>query len=248
MKTLKEFFQRIFSQKGQGMVEYALLFTFVAAIFVFSFMKGGFGNAMESLFGRSNDKVESNFSSNTGGGSVSETVSDSTTEAESTSFDYETLTVEDIEPPTYKTLNWQEIDLGVQAMYTTVLKSDTADKALISERNLFGQIMAMTEGYLASTKAEDGTKDWESFLSTLDKFRARNDFNSSYKRGEESITFQRLGNSNTFQVRYTDGKEVIYYRLAPDANNVMQVETNSSKSYSDFFRTMVNKGGWEYDK
>ena len=234
MKTLKELSQTISSQKGQGLLEYALLFSFVFAIFIFSFMKGGFSEAFESLFGHSSETTANNYSN------------DTTSEAES--FDYETLTVDDIVPPTYKTLNWQEIDLGVQAMYTTVLKSDTADKALISERNLFGQIMAMTEGYLASTKAEDGTKDWESFLSTLDKFRARNDFNSSYKRGEESITFQRLGNSNTFQVRYTDGKEVIYYRLAPDANNVMQVETNSSKSYSDFFRTMVNKGGWEYDK
>lgn len=234
MKTLTELSQIISSQKGQGLLEYALLFSFVFAIFIFSFMKGGFSEAFGSLFGHSSETVANNYSN------------DTTSETES--FDYETLTVDDIVPPTYKTLNWQEIDLGVQAMYTTVLKSDTADKALISERNLFGQIMAMTEGYLASTKAENGTKDWESFLSTLDKFRTRNDFNSSYKRGEESITFQRLGNSNTFQVRYTDGKEVVYYRLSPDANNVMQVETNSSKSYSDFFRTIVNKGGWEYDK
>ncbi|MBR4903203.1 MAG: hypothetical protein IKZ53_00865 [Selenomonadaceae bacterium] len=234
MKTLTEFSQRIFSQKGQGLVEYALLFSFVFAIFIISFTKGGFSEAFESLFGRSSDAVESNYSNNTA--------------TETESFDYETLTEEDVVAPEYKTLNWQEINMGVQAMYNTVLRSDTADKAIISERNLFGQIMGMTEGYLASTKAEDGTKDWEDFLSMLDKFRSRNDFSSSYKRGEESITFQRLGNSNSFQVRYTDGKEVVYYRLSPDANNVMQVETNSNKSYSEFFQTIVNKGGWEYSK
>ena len=167
---------------------------------------------------------------------------------EETSFDYETLTAEDISPPTYKTLNWMQINVGMQAMYGTVMNSDTPNKALVSEVNLFGEISAMTEGHLASTKAEDGTKDWENFLSSIERSQSRSGFASSYKRGEETIVIQRLGNSNAVQLRYSDGKEVIYYRLSPDANNVMQVETNSNKTYSQFMSPIVNSGGWEYNK
>ena len=136
--------------------------------------------------------------------------------------------------------------MGVQAMYTTVLKSESADYALTSETNLFGEIMKMTEGYLASTNASDGTKDWEKFLSTIENFRKRNKFTSSYKRGEESLSIQRLGNSNTLQIKYSDKENVIYYRLSPDANNVMQVETNAHKSYSEFFSSIQKEKGWEY--
>ncbi|PUU98760.1 hypothetical protein DCD76_18705, partial [Acinetobacter baumannii] len=83
-----------------------------------------------------------------------------------TSFDYETLTAEDI-APTYKTLNWQEVNLSVQNMYGTVMGSDTVDKAIKSESNLFADLTAFSEGHLASTKAEDGTKDWEALLAYI---------------------------------------------------------------------------------
>lgn len=133
-------------------------------------------------------------------------------------------------------------------MYNTVLKSDTADKALVSETNLFGQITAMVEDHLASTNAADGTKDWEAFMATIERMQKQNNVQSKYKRGEETIAIQRLGNSNSVQIRWSDGKEVVYYRISPDANNVMQIETNSTKPYSQFFSPIVNSGGWEYDK
>ena len=158
------------------------------------------------------------------------------------------MTVDDIVAPTYKTLNWQQIIMGVPGMYGTVMGSDTADKALVSETNLFGQVSAMVDGHLASTKAEDGTKDWETMMKNMESMQARTGFTSSYVRGEESIKISRLGNSNAVQIRYTDGKEVVYYRLSPDANNVMQIETNSNKSYSQFFSPIVNSGGWSYAK
>lgn len=216
------------SQKGQGMLEYALLLGFIAALAIFVFAKGGFGYAMESVFG---------------------TAGDSLTEAgEATSFDYETLTAEDIDPATYKTLNWQEVNTSVENMYGTIMGSDTVDKAIKSETNLFADLTSYSEGHLASTNASDGTKDWETFLSNISTAQAQTGFTSSYKRGEETFTIQRLGNSNTLQARYSDGKEVIYYRFSPDANNVMQIETNSDKSFREFMTPIVYKGGWEYDK
>lgn len=228
--------RKIFSQKGQGLVEYALLFGFIAAVALFVFAKGGFGQSMTDTFGTASDNVTA----------AGDSLFDSSDEEVST--DPETMTADDIVAPTYKTLNWQEIIMGVPGMYGTVMGSDTADKALISETNLFGQIAAMVDGHLASTKAEDGTKDWETMMKNMENMQARTGFTSSYVRGEESIKISRLGNSNAVQIRYTDGKEVVYYRLSPDANNVMQVETNSNKSYSQFFSPIVNSGGWSYAK
>lgn len=217
---------KINSQKGQGMLEYALLLGFIAALAIVVFAKGGFGYAMEGAFGTAGETLAA---------------------ANETSFDYETLTAEDI-AATYKTLNWQEINTSVENMYTTIMGSDTVDKAIKSETNLFADLTSFSEGHLASTKAEDGTKDWESFLSYIATAQAQTGFTSSYKRGEETFTIERLGNSNTLQARYSDGKEVIYYRFSPDANNVMQIETNSDKSFREFMTPIVYRGGWEYNK
>ena len=236
MKTSNKPPTKILAQKGQGLLEYALILAFVAALAMFVF-KGGLGDAIKGSFDSASDTLAS----------TNTLESDDDSSGEETSFDYETLTAEDI-APTYKTLNWREIDLGVQSMYNTVLKSDTADKALVSETNLFGQISAMVENHLASTNAADGTKDWEAFIATVERMQKNNNVQSRYKRGEETIAIQRLGNSNSVQIRWSDGKEVVYYRLSPDANNVMQIETNSNLSYSQFFSPIVNSGGWEYDK
>ena len=223
--------KKIFPQKGQGLVEYALIISFVAAIGLVVMLNGGFGGAITNLFGGAGDTLASvNFDSNAEG---------------ETSFDYETLTAEDV-APTYKTLNWQAIYFSAQSMYGTIMNSDTVDKAIKSETNLFKDLSTMVEGHLASTNAADGTKDWENFLSMMEKAQAQNNFKSSYQRGEETFVIQRLGNSNTVQARYSDGKEVIYYRLSPDANNVMQIETNSNKSYSEFMSPIINRGGWSY--
>ena len=227
--------QKISSQKGQGMVEYALLLGFVGAIFFLVFIKGGFKGAINALFGTANDNVVA----------VGNSVFDST-DAE-TSTDPETLTAEDVAPE-YKTLNWQQINLGVPGMYGTVMKSDTAAKAIVSEVNLFAQISAMVDGHLASTNAEDGLKDWQTFLSTMENMQSRTGFKSSYVRGEETFTIQRLGTSNTVVATHSNGKDIFtYYKLSPDENNVMQIETNSDKSFAQYMSTIAMQSGWEYN-
>lgn len=50
--------QKIFSQKGQGLLEYALIATFVAAIAAFVMLNGGFGATIENLFGAAGDNVD----------------------------------------------------------------------------------------------------------------------------------------------------------------------------------------------
>lgn len=218
------------SQKGQGLTEYALILAFVGAIALYVMLNGGFGNSVENVISGAGDRVAEASGGSGGGG-------DST--------DYET-SGDDTSSMNFKTLNWQAIDMSVQNMYGTIMGSDTVDKAIKSEVNLFGDLSAMVEGHLASTKAEDGLKDWQTFLSTMERMQGEQNFKSSYVRGEETLTIQRLGNSNAIQARYSDGKEVIYYRLAPDANNVMQIETNSNQSYSQFMAPIVNRGGWSY--
>lgn len=222
---------KITSQKGQGLLEYALILSFIAAVGLVVFFKLGFRHAIVNVFDSASNNLAAVGSEN---------------ESDDTSFDYENLTAEDI-APTYKTLNWQVINRDMQAMYGTVMNSDTVDKAIKSEINLFADLTTMSEGHLASTKAEDGIKDWVNFLATVEKSQSQSGFQSKYKRGEETFVIQRLGNSNTVQARYSDGKEVIYYRFSPDANNVMQIETNSDKSFRDFMTPMATRGGWEYD-
>lgn len=223
MKTSLQTPEKLFSQKGQGLVEYALLFSFVGAIFVFVFANGDFRASINNVF---------NVASNNLG------------EAGETSFDYENL--DDVLSETYPPLNWPQVNSDFQHSYNVIMNSDTVDKALTSEVNLFGALSTMAEGHLASLNPEDGTKDWENFLSSTASAQAQNNFTSSYNRGEETIQISRLGNSNTLQARWSDGKDVYYWRLSPDANNVMQVETNSNKNYSEFFSTIVNSKGWEY--
>ena len=229
--------KKFFSQKGQGMVEYALLIGFVAALAIFVFIKGGFHAAFESVFGTAGDSVKA----------VGNLVFGSSNEEE-TSFDYETLTAEDV-APTYKTLNWQEIINGVPGMYTTTMKSHEAAEAIISEKNLFAQISSMVEGHLASTNAADGLKDWQTFMTNMEKMQARNGFSSSYVRGEETFTIQRMGNSNAVVATHSNGKDIFtYYKLYPDENNVMQIETNSNQSFSSYMSTVAAQPGWEYKK
>ena len=230
--------KKFLSQKGQGMVEYALLIGFVAALAIFVFAKGGFNAAIESVFGTASDNVAA----------VGNVLSDTSTDEE-TSFDYETLTAEDVAPPTYKTLNWQEIIMGVPGMYATTMGSDTAAKAIISETNLFAQISAMVEGHLASTNAADGLKDWQTFMSNMEKMQSRAGFSSSYVRGEETFTIQRMGTSDAVVATHSNGKDIFtYYRLYPDENNVMQIETNSNQSFSSYMSTVAAQPGWEYKK
>ncbi|MBR4642765.1 MAG: hypothetical protein IKO74_08630 [Selenomonadaceae bacterium] len=228
-----------FSRKGQGLVEYALLLGFVAAIALFVTINGGFGATIKNLFGTAGDNVE------TAGNNILNT---NESESEETSFDYETQTEESDAAPSYKTLNWQmEIVPFADMTYNTIVNSDTVDKALSSEIGFFNTLFSAIEGYLASTKAEDGTKDWESFLTMIDNTKAKNNFNSTYVRDEQKITIKRTGNG--LRVTYSDKEGLYYYTLSPDANNVMQVETNSNKSYSQFFSTIIRNadgGGWKY--
>ena len=230
MKTLK----KIFRQKGQGLLEYALLIGFVAVLALGVMLNGGFDHTIESLFGTASDNLSSvNFAS---------------AEESETSFDYETQTGEDTSTLNFKALNWQtEIRPFANMTYNTILNSDTVDKALSSEIGFFNTLFTAVDGYLASTKAEDGTKDWESFLKMIDDTKAKNNFQSTYVRDEQKITVKRVGND--LRVTYSDKEGVYYYKLSPDANNVMQVETNSNKTYSQFFSPIMRNadgGGWQY--
>ena len=212
--------KKFLSQKGQGLVEYALLFSFVSMTFIFVFTTGDFKASLKNVFTNAANNVED------------------------VSFDYENP--DDVLSENYPPLNWPQVNSDFQRSYNVIMNSDTVDKALTSEVNLFGALSTMAEGHLASLNPEDGTKDWENFLLSTASAQAQNNFTSSYKRGEETIQISRLGNSNTLQVRWSDGKDVYYWRLSPDANNVMQVETNSNRNYSEFFSTIVNSKGWEH--
>lgn len=220
------------SQKGQGFVEYALIVSLIAVFFLVVVINGGFRHAIIGSISGAGDNLKKA----------------DVTSSDSASDDGETQTAEDTSTPNYKTLNWQrDITPFADMTYNTILNSDTVDKALSSEIGFFNTLFSAVEGYLASTNPADGTKDWENFLTMTDNIKARNNFQSTYVRDEQKITVKRAGND--LRVTYFDKEGVYYYKMSPDANNVMQIETNSNKSYSQFFSAVMNNadgGGWQY--
>lgn len=258
MKTSREFPKKL-SQKGAGMLEYALLFGFVVAVFLIVFSEGGFGDAVGNLFGSSGDSVNSvefDSGSSSGGGSGSSSVASLISDSGSatTSTTSESTATENTAEVTYKPLNWVRDILPFADMtYSTIVattKSNTkandatVDSALSSELGFINTLFTAVEGGLASTNAADGTKDWETFLNMMDSTKTKNNISSSYMRGEEKITIKKVGKD--LRVTYSDKENSVYYKLSPDANNVMQVETNSNKSYSEFFSPILKEKGWSY--
>lgn len=218
-------FQKILSQKGQGLVEYALLTCFVDAIFLFVTLNGGFKGVLTNTFNSTGESL-----------AAIKFNSDDETEGE-TSFDYETQTGEDTSSKNLKPLNWvAEIFPFANMTYNTILRSDTVDKVLSSEIGFFNTLLTAVDGHLASTNAADGTKDWESFLSMVESTKSKNNVASSYVRDEQKITIKRSGKD--LRITYSDKEGTYYYKLSPNADNVMQIETNSNKSYSQFFRRL----------
>lgn len=235
MKTPTKSPRKIFSQKGQGFLEYALIVSLIAVFALGVMIKGGFGDSITSLFGGTSENLSSvKFNSDD--------------ESEATSFDYETQTGEDTSSQNFKPLNWQrDISPFADMTYNTILNSDTTDKALSSEIGFFNTLFTAVDDHLASTNPADGTKDWENFLTMIENTKARNNFKSIYVRDEQKITVKRVGND--LRITYSDKEGNYYYKLSPDANNVMQVETNSNKSYSQFFSSVMRNadgGGWQY--
>lgn len=229
--------KKFFSQKGQGLVEYALIISFVAALAIFALGGGGLGDAITNAFGGASDNIAS----------VNLGSDDNTTESD-TSFDYETQTSENNSSKNFKPLNWvAEVLPFADMTYQTIMKSDTVDKALSSEIGFFNTLLTAVDGHLASTNAADGTKDWESFLDMVETTKQKNNVSSTYVRDEQTITVKRTGKD--LRITYADKEGTYYYKLSPDADNVMQIETNSNKSYSQFFSTVMKNadgGGWQY--
>lgn len=240
------------SQKGMGLLEYALMFGFVAAVFLIAMVWGGFGDTVGDLFGGSSESLANvKYESDTGT-SDSSLVSNASTDSAETSSNDTTSDGENTSTPTYKPLNWErDIIPFADGTYRTITDSknpnNTVDKALKSEISFFDTLLAAAEGGLASTKAEDGTKDWESFLKMVDTTKSKNNFSSVYVRDEQKITVKTVGKD--LRITYSDKEGNYYYKFSPDANNVMQIETNSNKSYSEFFKSVIKNadgGGWSY--
>ena len=293
MKTSDKSPPKIFSQKGQSFLEYALLISFVAAIFLFTYLNGGFEATFGDLFGGSGNSISnisyddfdssksgdsdssessgtdtdtnsnantvsnadttSNSNNNSNNNASSNSNSNSSSNTDTNSSNNETETAAEVTPATtvtYKPLNWvQEVLPFADGTYRTIVNSDTVDKALSSEIGFFGTLLPYVDDHLASTNAADGTKDWESFLNMVNTTKAKNNFSSSYVRDEQKITVKTVGKD--LRITYADKENLYYYKLSPDANNVMQIETNSTKSYNEFFASVISNadgGGWQYSE
>lgn len=174
MGTSDETPKKSLAQKGQGMLEYALMMSFVAMVYLIVFADGGFGGAITGTFDNASETLvmasEKNISGDFGsGGSASGFVnsvlgsssssssgsssgSSSSGGSSSVSSDDLTSTADEDAPlipapdyTTHKTLDWNEIITDMQGTYATITKSPNANRAIASEYNLFANLAVMVD-------------------------------------------------------------------------------------------------------
>lgn len=232
MGTSAETPKKSLAQKGQGMLEYALMMSFVAMLYLVVFADGGVGGAIIDTFDNAGELVASaseKVSLEGGGGSSSVSsdglslrINGSHTVGEIISEHFiETHTIKDnVE---YSELDWYTLNRDIRLTFDTIINSNDPHKAISSEYNLFYQLSAMTT-------AQSNTKEyiyhngvavgWNDLLAQIASQTAGKS-TSSYKKGSETLKINRAseqidGNTiNKIVMTYDNGKS--------DSDNVKKV-------------------------
>lgn len=270
MGTSDETPKKSLAQKGQGMLEYALIMSFVAMVYLLVFSDGGFGgaiigtfdNASETLVMASEKSSSGDFGDGSASGFVNSVLGSSSSSGSnsnsSTSSDAEESIFDEVipRPSNVERLDWQmiidEID-GVNGAYATIMHSSTPDKAIISEYNLLWQISTMTADKLEYNDGRHETVGWNHFMGKMEELMKDHNFTPSYTRNSESNseTFSiSRANANEYKVNVTytnsaDPSENVTFSIYAE-NNVMKfTSSNPSKQYSDLI-SKIYRGGWTY--
>ena len=249
MKTL------ISSQKGQGLVEYALLISFVAAIFIYSFSEGGLSFAIGNLFGDAGERIDEAVDGNgsdggggsSGGSSSGGGIIDSISNAIFGSDSNTNHTVDDIasdhyvnQKTNYSEVDWVTINHDIKLTFDTIVNGNDPKKAISSEYNLFYQLSAMTTAQPNSLayihyKNADGTEGvtgWDHLMDQMGSQIGNSNISSGYKKGDETLLVNRQ--DNKIVMTYTNGKSgndnvTKTFSLYAD-NNVMTFESNVTEN------------------
>ena len=166
MGTLKQLPEKFSKQKGQGMLEYALIISFVAAMFIIVFPEG-LGDSINSTFDNAAELLETasesdgDFGGSGGGGSSSssggtllgsllggdDSNSDNGNSGSDTNSSAEQR-LDYIASEEYKLeeLDWPTLKKDMKRTFDTIIKTKDPNRAIASEYNLFFQLAAMTNG------------------------------------------------------------------------------------------------------
>ena len=231
MGTADENPKKSSAQKGQGMLEYALMMSFVAMVYLIVFADGGFSGAITGTFDNASETLvmasEKNISGDFGsGGSASGGSSSASSNGLSSRIEG-SHTVEEIisenfiathpvqeDKTEYSELDWYTLNRDIKLTFETIINGTDPYKAIASEYNLFYQLSAMTT-------AQSNTKEyiyhngqaigWNDLLAQIGNQTAGKS-TSSYKKDSETLKINRTsekvdGNTiNKIVMTYDNGK------------------------------------------
>ena len=261
------------AQKGQGMLEYALMMSFVAMVYLIVFADGGFGgaiidtfdNANETLVMASEEEKDFGFSKSSGGSSSNS--SKSLTLADMDSAEYAFVPEPTIDAPP---LDWHTIINDIELTYHTIMNSSTPNRAIASEYNLFGQLASMVTNHKEYIYNEqDDLKGWNDLMTKMEGMMNTAGFIPKYKRGNERFSIDKVtlyGNPNVLELTYSDGKEKTTFHVYAE-NNVMHFKdaneldayeqgnssydkNDSNLVFNEYMKIApkIYAGGWSYDR
>ncbi len=255
MKTLDKFLQKILPQKGQGLLEYALLLGFVATLLYGIAINFGFLDSLKNLFGSSGDSM-TNINYELGNGN-SDSSSSGGSDTNSSASENSTAGIL-IPSPAARPLDWQEILRDIKLTFTTITQSQDPNRAIASEYNLFAQISNLAGGAKEYNIKESDVKGWNDLMAQMESQMNAANFTSTYKKSSTGETFSisRKAGTNRVTLSYFDGNDATKtFTIYADSNNVMQVESpgmenNSAELYSKYMSMAPNvySGGWTYSK
>ena len=263
MGTSDETLQKIFNQKGQGMLEYALILSFIAAVFIVVFpegfsssITGTFDNAAELLASASE---EADFEGGSGGGSSGGTLlgsllggGDSNSGgSESSDVEEQHSSIAYIASDDYVPLDWHTVINDIKFAYGIVVAGTNPDLSIRSEYNLFSALGGMVSGTREYNYNDNDVKGWNDLMDTMGGQIADNNFTTSYVKGNESLDIKREGNK--IVMKYTKNSGAKIFSIYADANRTMHFESNTNsdtakalEEYSSLAGS-IRSGGWAFN-
>lgn len=278
MGTSDETPKKSSAQKGQGMLEYALMMSFVAMVYLIVFADGGFGDAITGTFDNANETLamasEKSSSGDFGDGSASGFVNSvlgsssssssgsssgggsSSTLADMDSAEYALVPEPKPKPKQLETLDWHTIIEDIELTYKTITLSSTPNRAIASEYNLFGQVASLVANKQEYIYAGEDLKGWNELMAQMESQMKASNFEPKYKRGSEKFSIERVGTDNAVKVTYYDGTNDTSFYVFADNGNEMHFTYASEdgpdgeNAFNKYLEIApkIYSGGWSYDR
>ena len=272
MGTSDETPKKSLAQKGQGMLEYALIMSFVAMVYLIVFADGGFGgaimdtfdNASETLVMASEKSISGDFGGGGGGGSSGGTLLGSLFSGSSSSGNSgggsvsselvdEHHTLEYIASDNYTPLDWHTVINDIGFAYKVVVEGTDPNLSIKSEYNLFSALGIMVNGTREYNYKEEDLKGWNDLMDKMGSQIAENNFNTSYKKTSTGETLDIKRVDDKVVLTYSSGNNKKEFSIYADTQRTMHFKSNT---YSDAVAALaeyntlsktIRSGDWQFD-